>query len=115
MSTGSIYRWRIASGFCALFAFTVLVGFYVPLHRRQAVLVTERDGLATAQASASARIAQLGSEVEASRAENERLKRELESPKSASSRVRSRIEKLERNLSAQFGRLAQAKMLVVSS
>lgn len=111
----SAYRWMIASGFCAIATFTVVVGYYLPTYREAVRLRSEQRTLAAERAASSATLAQLEAELARSRAESAALGRELESAKSDGAKVKARIEKLERLLSAQFGRLAREKMLVVSS
>jgi flagellar motor protein MotB len=114
-SAASAYRWMIASGFCAIVTFTVVVGYYLPTYREAARLRNEHQTLAADQAASSASIEQLQAELARSQAENAALGRELEAAKDDGAKVKSRIEKLARVLSAQFGRLAREKMLAVSS
>jgi flagellar motor protein MotB len=109
------YRWMIASGFCAIVTFTVVLGYYLPTYRDAARLRGEHQALAADRAASSAAIEQLQAELAQSQARSAALGRELESAKNEGAKVRERIEKLERVLSAQFGRLAREKMLVVSS
>jgi flagellar motor protein MotB len=111
----SAYRWMIASGFCAIATFTVVVGYYLPTYREAARLRSEHQTLAAERAAASASIEQLQTQLTQSQAQSAALARELESAKGDGAKVRDRIEKLDRLLSAQFGRLAREKMLVVSS
>ncbi len=111
----SAYRWRVASGFCAVVTFTVIVAYYIPLYRKAGQLTAERDALVGNQRAANAALERLRGELAESSAKIEQLKLELDSPKSASARVLERIDKLERLLSAQFGRLVREKMLMVSS
>jgi flagellar motor protein MotB len=111
----SAYRWMIASAFCAIATFTVVVGYYLPTYREAARLRSEHQTLAADRVASSASFEQLRAELTQSQAQYAALARELESAKNDSAKVRSRIEKLERVLSAQFGRLAREKMLVVSS
>jgi flagellar motor protein MotB len=114
-AAASAYRWMIASGFCAIATFTVVVGYYLPTYREAARLRGEQQTLAAERAAASASVEQLEAALAQSQAQNAALGRELESAKHDSAKVRDRIEKLERVLSAQFGRLARENMLVVSS
>jgi len=111
----SAYRWKIASGFCAVVTFTVVVGYYVPLYREAARLRTEQATLLEAKAKAGADLDGLRAELERVRSDAERLQRDVDAPKTSATRVKQRIENLTRVLSSQFGRLVQAKMLVVSS
>jgi flagellar motor protein MotB len=104
-----------ASGFCAIATFTVVVGFYVPKYREAARLRAERQTLLADHAASGAALERLQAELAKSQAQSAALERELASSQGGNATVRARIEKLERLLSAQFGRLAQAKMLVVSS
>lgn len=114
-SPASAYRWRVASGFCAIVTLTVIAGYYVPAYREAARLRVEREALQAAQGSSLALLTELRADLSRTQEQIERLRLELDAPKSQSARVRERIEKLERLLSAQFGRLAQGKMMVVSS
>ncbi len=114
-TAATTYRWRIASAFCAIVTFTVIAGYYVPAYREAARLHLEREALQSAQASALSALAALRADLGRTQAQIERLRLELDTPRSQSTKVRERIEKLERRLSAQFGRLAQGKMMVVSS
>jgi chemotaxis protein MotB len=111
----SAYRWRFAAGFCAIAAFTVTVAYFIPARREATRLRAERSQLLENQATERAALEHVRGELAASRAESERLQREAASAQGATASVRQRIEKLERLLSAQFGRLEQAKMLVLSS
>jgi len=111
----SAYRWMIASGFCAIATFTVVVGFYLPTYRDATRLQSEHQTLARERAATSAAIEQLQAELAQSQAQAAALGRELQSAKNDDAKVKARIEKLERVLSAQFGRLAREKMLVISS
>lgn len=111
----SAYRWMIVSAFCAVVTFTVIAGFYLPAHRELARLRSEREELISGNAASSAALERVEAELRTSQAQSAKLLRRLEATRSGSASVRARIEKLERLLSAQFGRLARAKMLVVSS
>jgi flagellar motor protein MotB len=114
-ASGSVYRWRVTSGFCAILAFTVIVAYYVPLYREAQLLRSERETLRSREAAASAALERARAELEQSRARAEKLAGERDLPQRATARVLERIEKLERLLSAQFGRLAREKMLMISS
>jgi len=114
-ASASTYRWRVASAFCAIVTLTVIAGYYVPAQREAARLRSEREALQAEQASALATLGALRADLGRTQGQIERLQRELDTPRSQSAKVRERIEKLERRLSAQFGRLAQGKMMVVSS
>lgn len=111
----SAYRWKIASGFCAVVTFTVVVGYHVPLYREAARLRTEQAALLAEKTQTAADRERLRADLERVRSESERLRRDVEAPRANAARVKQRIEKLTRVLSSQFGRLVQAKMLVVSS
>jgi flagellar motor protein MotB len=111
----SAYRWRFAAGFCAIAAFTVTIAYYVPARREVTRLRAERATLSASQAADRAALERARRELEASRAEAERLRQSASSAEDATSAVTQRIVKLERLLSAQFGRLEQARMLVLSS
>lgn len=113
--SASAYRWMIASGFCAIATFTVVVGYYLPTYREAARLRSEQQKQTAEHAASSASIELLQAELAQSQARNAALGRELDASKNDSAKVRGRIEKLERVLSAQFGRLAREKMLAVSS
>lgn len=108
-------RWRVATACLALVTFTVIAGYYVPARREASRLRGEREALQAEQASALGSLAALRADLGRTQAQIERLRLELDTPKSQSAKVRERIEKLERRLSAQFGRLAQGKMMLVSS
>jgi len=109
------YRWMVAAGFSAIVAFTIVAGFYLPARREAARLRAERATLLAEHAASKADFERTRGELERGLAENAELRRALESTKGSSAKVRGRIEKLERLLSAQFGRLAQARMMLVSS
>lgn len=114
-AAASAYRWRIACGFCAVVTFTVIAGYYVPSLREAAQLRREREALEAANAASNAALERLQLELRQQQAENESLRQGLASPRDQGADVRARIEKLERLLSAQFARLAQAEVLLVSS
>jgi flagellar motor protein MotB len=114
-ASASVYRWRVTSGFCAIVTFTVIVAYHVPLYREAVALRMERDALRSRETAANAELEQARAELEQSRARAETLRSERDLPERATARVLERIEKLERLLSAQFGRLAREKMLVISS
>ncbi|HTV24976.1 MAG TPA: hypothetical protein VMG12_40060, partial [Polyangiaceae bacterium] len=111
-TSASAYRWMLVTGFSAVVTFTVIAGYYLPAQREAARLRSERQKLDADHATA---LEQLRTELDQRLRENAGLKRELEAQKSAGALVGERIEKLERLLSAQFNRLLQAKMMVVSS
>jgi flagellar motor protein MotB len=112
---GSARRWRFAAGFCAVAAFTVIVGYYVPLRREAIRLRTEQQASSESAASARAALAQKDLELSALQAQNRELVTSLDTQKAALSSVRQRIEKLKETLTAQFSRLHQAKLLTVAS
>lgn len=114
-SAGSAYRWRVASAFCAIVTFTVIVGYYVPTYREAARLRIERETLRTERAASDAVRERLQADLATARAESGELRREVDSSKIDRLGVARRIEKLERLLSAQYGRLVHGKMLVISS
>lgn len=114
-AAASAYRWRIACGFCAVVTFTVIAGYYVPSLREAARLRHERETLEAASAASNAALERLQLELRQHQAQNESLRQALASPQDQGADVRARIEKLERLLSAQFARLAQAEVLLVSS
>jgi flagellar motor protein MotB len=111
----SAHRWRVASGFFAIVTFTVIAGYYLPTYREAARLRVERETLQAEQAASNAALEQLRTVLARREAENEQLRRVVDASKGDSAEVARRIEKLERLLSAQFGRLIQAEMMVVSS
>jgi flagellar motor protein MotB len=114
-SKASQYRWRVASGFCALVTFTVIVGYYVPTYREAARLRVEGETLQAERAASDVALARMQKDFARLSTESLALRRELEASRTESASVARRIEKLERLLSAQFGRLVQAEMMVVSS
>jgi flagellar motor protein MotB len=111
----SANRWRVASGFSAIVTFTVIAGYYLPTYREAARLRIERETLHADRAASNAALEQVRAELARSERELEQLRREMDAAKGDSPLVARRIEKLERLLSAQFGRLIQAEMMVVSS
>jgi flagellar motor protein MotB len=111
----SPYRWRVASAFCALVTVTVIVGYYVPTYREAARLRAEREALEAHRAASDAALDQMQRDFARLSSESLEMRRELEALKAESAGVARRIEKLERLLSAQFARLVQAEMMVVSS
>lgn len=114
-STGSARRWRFAAGFCAVAAFTVIVGYYVPLRRETLRLKTEQGALAESARAARADLARAESELGAARDQNRELASALAGQKEALAKTQERIEKLKERLTAQFSRLHQAKLLTVAS
>lgn len=114
-ASASAYRWRIACGFCAIVTFTVIVAYHVPLAREARRLREELDERRSREGAARAELEGTRAELERSRAHAEKLSAAQDLPRSATARVLERIGKLERSLSAQFGRLAREKMLMVSS
>jgi chemotaxis protein MotB len=111
----SAYRWRVASGFCAIVTITVIAGYYVPTYREAARLRIERETLRAERVASDEARRQLQADLARARTENAELRREVDSSKTDRTGVARRIEKLEQLLSAQFGRLVKGKMLVVSS
>jgi flagellar motor protein MotB len=105
----------IAAGFCAIATFTVVVGYYVPTYREAVRLRGEQQALVAERAASSAALDRAAAELAKSQAENATLGRELAAAKHDDIRVRESIERLQRVLSAQFGRLVRAKMMLVSS
>jgi flagellar motor protein MotB len=112
---GSVRRWRFASGFCAVVTFTVIVGYYVPLHREAARMRAEREALQLDSANARVALEQSQRELSAAQKQNQELVGATETRKSDLERVSRRIEKLKETLLAQFSRLHQAKLLTVAS
>jgi flagellar motor protein MotB len=98
-----------------LVTFTVVAGYYLPTYREAARLRIELETLQADRVASNAALEQMRADVARVERESELLRREVEAAKSDSAGVARRIDKLERLLSAQFGRLVQAKMLVVSS
>lgn len=106
---------RTAAAFGALVLVAALAALYVRQRGEPARLRVERDAWAEQLAATTAAAADMRAELAQARAEASRLAAELAAPRREEEETRQRIEKLERVLSAQFGRLAQAEMLVVSS
>jgi chemotaxis protein MotB len=111
----SVYRWRVACAFCAIVTLTVIAGYYLPAYREAARLRSERELLEGNRAAAHAALDRARTELVRVERENGQLRRELALATGDSAEVAQRIERLERLISAQFARLVQAKMLVVSS
>lgn len=111
----SAQRWMVVAGVSALVALTVIAGFYLPTYREAARLRREGATLLAEHGASIDELARAQTELAKSRAENAALRQEAVSAESSRAAVRERMEKLERLLSAQFGRLAQAKVLLVSS
>jgi chemotaxis protein MotB len=114
-SGASAYRWRIASGFCAIVTVTVIAGYYVPTYREAARLRIEHQTLQAERAASNEAQQRLHADLARARAESAELRRQVDSSKTDRTRVARRIEKLEQLLSARFGRLVKGKMLVISS
>jgi len=112
---GALRRWRVACAFLAIGTFTVILGYYVPLHREAKRLRTEHATLETQRAALTRELELSRHELEAAHAENKRLSGDLDAQQSVLVEVKQRIERLKELLSAQFGRLSQARMLIVSS
>jgi flagellar motor protein MotB len=119
---GSLYRWRIAFGFCAIATFTVIVGFHLPLRREAARLRVEQQRTAAERASAQHVEALAASEhaanssaLAAARAENQRLTQALSERASAEAGIQKRIEKLKDAVTERFAPLVQAKQIALSS
>lgn len=114
-SAGSARRWRFAAGFCAVAAFTVIVGYYVPLRREAMRLRGAQQTLVESAAAARTALQQKEQELGAARDQNRELESALEAQKGAIARAGERIDKLKETLAAQFSRLHQAKLLTVAS
>jgi chemotaxis protein MotB len=111
----SVYRWRLASAFCAIATFTVVAGYYLPAYREAARLRSEREHLEADRAATHAALEQTRAELAQLEREQVELRREVELARGDTADVARRIEKLETLISTQFARLVQAKMLVVST
>jgi chemotaxis protein MotB len=114
-ATGSLRRWRVASAFLGLAAFTVIAGYYVPAQREAARLRDERRALDVEHAAQRQRLELAEQQLAVARSRNTQLTQELEAERGVAVDVKQRIDKLKDLLSAQFGRLSQARMLTVSS
>lgn len=114
-SAGSARRWRFTAGFCAVAAFTVIVGYYVPLRRETLRLQNEHHALTENAKAARADLARAESELGAARDQNRELSSALEAQKRELARTQQRIDRLKERLTAQFSRLHQAKLLTVAS
>lgn len=112
---GALRRWRVACAFLAIGTFTVILGYYVPLHREARRLRVERATLETQRTALSRELEQSRRDLLAARAQNTQLMADLAAKQTVVLEVKQRIERLKELLSAQFGRLSQAKMLIVSS
>lgn len=114
-ASGSARRWRFASGFCAIVTFTVVVGYYVPLHREAKGLRSSLT-LATEERAALKRsLEQSERLLDESRGQLQELGAKMEAEKNVSPDIQQRIDRLKQALSTQFARLARAKMLNFSS
>ncbi len=118
----SLYRWRIAFGFCAIATFTVIVGFHLPLRREAVQLRLEQqrtlaERMSTEQVNALAAGKHSVDEaaLAAVRAENQRLTQEHTLRASAEAGIQKRIEKLKDVVSERFAPLVQAKQIALSS
>jgi flagellar motor protein MotB len=114
-SAGSARRWRFAAGFCAVAAFTVIVGYYVPLRRETVRLRSERHALTESEAAARTALTQKERELGEVSARVQELESALEAQKGTLARTGERIDKLKETLTSQFSRLHQAKLLTVAS
>ena len=112
---GSVRRWRVASSFLAIVSFTVIAGFYIPLHREAKELRDERQAIHEQHAALRRDVEASQLELHRSQQQNKQLMGELDVQKSLLDQVKQRIEKLKEMLSTKFGQLSQAKMLSVSS
>lgn len=114
-ASGSAHRWRIASGFCAVVTFTVVVGYYVPLYREAKRLRADLALAAEERTTLKQSLEQAERLLSESQGQLEELGAKIEAEKNVSPEIRQRIERLKQSLSTQFARLASAKMLNVSS
>lgn len=107
--------WRAGLVLVVLGAFTVVVGYYVPLRREAARLDAQRAHAEAERASYGERLAATERQLASAAAERERLALALEERERAPRRTGERLARLRDKLRAQYGRLEQAKMLSVSS
>jgi flagellar motor protein MotB len=96
-------------------AFTVIVGYYVPLRRETLRLRGQQQALTEGAAVARASLEQKEGELGALRQKNLELASALEAQKNTLDRAQERIDGLKETLTAQFSRLHQAKLLTVAS
>jgi len=111
----SARRWRIASGFCAVVTFTVVAGYYVPLHREAKNLRVTRESLTSEHTALQEALAHTQRQLRDSQAQQTALAGDVDARKSIDVDVKQRIQKLKDLLSVEFRRLVRAKMLTVSS
>lgn len=108
-------RWQIACGVCAALAVAVGVGYGWPLRREVTRLESERQRVDERERAASGTLDDTVQKLERAQQRLAQLEAEAGAREVTGADVRHRIEKLERVLSTQFGRLARADMLLVSS
>jgi len=108
-------RWQIACAVCAAGAILVSAGYAWPLRREVTRLQGERQQLDERDREARAALGDARASLARSQARLAQLEDDARERDATGNDVRRRLEKLERVLSTQFGRLARADMLLVSS
>jgi flagellar motor protein MotB len=114
-SSGTARHYKVASAFLAILTFTVIVGYYVPLQREAKRLRREYTAIETSRAQLAQDLEHTRRELDVAQNQNQRLWDERGAHERSTGDIEQRIQRLKDLLNAQFGRLAQAKMLVVSS
>lgn len=107
--------WQIACAICAGLVLTLAAGYIWPLRGELRDLQRQQAELEARDRATSAALDASRTELGRSQQRLAQLEDDARGREAASMEVRRRLEKLERVLSTQFGRLARADMLLVSS
>lgn len=112
---GPTRRWQIACAICAALLIAVSLGYAWPLRREVSRLRDAEHGMDEREREALAALAETREDLSRTESRLGRLEEDTRDAEATATDVRRRLEKLERVLSTQFGRLARADMLLVSS
>lgn len=108
-------RWQIACAICVALLVALSVGYAWPLRREVSQLRDAGRALDERERDARAALEETREELTHARSRLARMDDDTRDEDATAADVRQRLEKLERVLSTQFGRLARAEMLLVSS
>jgi chemotaxis protein MotB len=108
-------RWQIACAVCAALLVAVSLGYAWPLRREVSQLRDAERVMDEREREARATLEETRESLGRTQSRLTRLEEDTRDREATSTDVRRRLEKLERVLSTQFGRLARADMLLVSS
>jgi chemotaxis protein MotB len=112
---GPARRWQIACAVCAAALVAVSFGYAWPLRRETSQLRDAAQALDDREREARTALEDARASLARAQTRLAQLEEETRDGEAIAGDVRRRQEKLERVLSTQFGRLARADMLLVSS